>query len=174
MTTRSVALLRGVNVGGHGSLKMDALRDAFVALGHHDVRTYIQSGNVVFSSELEVGRVELGAALARELGVELAVVVRTAAELQAVLDADPFPDAPRSARHIGFCDARPREGVLDELDPGRFAPEEAAIVGSEVHLLLPDGMGRAKLPVALGRKLDVAVTYRNWNTVTKLLELCGG
>ena len=174
MSVRSVALLRGVNVGGRSSLKMDALRAAFASLGYDDVATYIQSGNVVFTSDRKVGGATLGDALSDELGADLTVVVRTAAELRKVLADDPFPEADRKARHIGFCDAKPGAGALADLDLGSFAPEEVAIVGTEVHLLLPNGMGRAKLPVAVGRKLAVAVTYRNWNTSAKLLEMAEG
>ncbi len=173
MTTRSVALLRSVNVGGRGSLKMDALRSAFTDLGYGEVSTYIQSGNVVFTSDAPVDAGDLGRALSGALGADLTVMVRTAAELRAVLDGTPFASVPASERHVGFLAGAPAPGALDGLDLASFAPDEAIIVGTEVHLRLPNGMGRAKLPVKLGRALDVAVTYRNWNTVTKLAELAG-
>lgn len=171
MTSRYVALLRSVNVGGRGSLKMDALREAFTGLGYADVVTYIQSGNVVFTSTGPVAADDLGAALSAALGADLTVMLRTGADLAEVLAADPFGSAPRSARHIGFLSSEPPAAVVDGLDLARFAPEEAAILGAEVHLLLPDGMGRAKLPQHLARVLADAVTYRNWNTASKLAEL---
>ena len=173
MSTRYVALLRGVNVGGRTSLKMDALRSAFADLGHHEVATYIQSGNVVFTSDGPVDADDLGGALSGLLDRELTVMVRTAADLRAVIDATPFASMPTAERHVGFLAAAPDRAAVDGLDLAPLAPEAAEIIGTEVHLHLPDGMGRAKLPVHLGRLLGDAVTYRNWNTVSKLAELAG-
>lgn len=171
MTTRYVALLRGVNVGGRTSLQMSALREAFTALGFGEVSTYIQSGNVVFTSDAPVDADELGRALTEALDRELTVMVRTAAELQAVIDATPFASAPAAERHVAFLATAPDPSTVDGLDLAPFAPETAEVIGSEVHLHLPNGMGRAKLPTYLGRVLGAAVTYRNWNTVTKLAQL---
>jgi uncharacterized protein (DUF1697 family) len=171
VTTRHVALLRGVNVGGRTSMKMSALREAFTDLGFGEVATYIQSGNVVFTSDAPVDADELGRVLTEALDRELTVMVRTAAELQAAIDATPFASAPPAERHLGFLATVPDRSTVDGLDLAPFAPETAEVVGSEVHLHLPNGMGRAKLPSYFGRVLGGDVTYRNWNTVTKLAEL---
>lgn len=171
MITRYVALLRGVNVGGRTSLKMADLRGAFADLGFGEVTTYIQSGNVVFTSDAPVGADELGRALTAALDRELTVMVRTAAELQAVIDATPFASAPPKERHVAFLATAPDPSTVAGLDVAPFAPETAEVIGSEVHLHLPNGMGRAKLPTYFGRVLGADVTYRNWNTVTKLAEL---
>ena len=171
MTTRWVALLRAVNVAGHGKVKMDDLRHAFRSLGYTDVTTYIQSGNVVFSSDAPVVPTELQRSVAVELGMPVVVVLRTSRQLARVVQRNPFTRVDASKLHIGFMPKRPSPAVTRELDLQRFSPEEVVIDGSELFLHLPDGMGRAKLPDYLGRHLDVPITFRNWNTVTKLFEL---
>lgn len=173
VSTRYVALLRGVNVGGRTSLPMADLRAVFTDLGFGEVATYIQSGNAVFTSDARVDPEDLGRSLSGALGRDIATMVRTAAEVQAVLDHTPFAHEPATERHVGFLASAPARSVIDGLDLAAFAPEAGAIVGAEVHLHLPNGMGRAKLPVHLGRVLGGPVTYRNWRTVTKLAELAG-
>lgn len=169
-----VALLRGINVGGKKKVPMPALREAVEALGHTDVTTYIQSGNVVFKATKAVKPASLEAALEEHFGMSIDVALRTAADLDKVLAADVFADAPRSEVHVGFLTATPAAApaaTLAGFDAERFAPEACALKGTELFLHLPNGMGRAKLPDAAIRRLGVPVTVRNWNTVTKLAEL---
>lgn len=169
-----VALLRGINVGGKTSIAMAALRDTCASVGCEDVVTYIQSGNVVLRSPLGADklRTALEAAIADEFGFTPAVMIRTGREMAAVVDRNPFPDSDEKNRHVGFLHAAPgaaTEKCLAALD---CAPEELTVVRSEIYLHLPNGMGRANLPVKMERCLRPApITVRNWRTVTKLVDL---
>ena len=168
---RFVALLRGVNVGGR-SLKMDALREIVATAGGTDVATYIQSGNVVLSHRMRSSSklgAHLSAAIEDATGMQVAVIVRTEREWERVIASNPFPDAGGTTLHVVFLADRPPAGTLDPIDLAAFAPEEATLVGRELYLHLPNGMGRAELPKAL-EKLGPPVTgtARNWNTVLKL------
>ncbi len=165
-----IALLRGVNVGGARKLPMAELRRIVEDAGGTEVSTYIQSGNVVFHHRRR------GAALVRELstrleeflGVDVDVVLRTPAQIDAVVDDNPFTDADTSELHVGFLGAAPSAG-LKAFDDAPFEPERMRIVDHHVYLHLANGMGRAKLPVALGRvKPPYVMTVRNWRTVVKL------
>ena len=167
---RYVALLRGVNVGGR-SLPMAELARVVEGLGHRDVRTDIQSGNVVFGATGKVDVPALERAIGERFSLDVGVALRSAAELRRVIDRNPFPDAEVTKLHVGFLLAKPPAGTTRALDGAPYAPEEFVLQGSEVYLHLPNGMGRAKLPVYLGRRLPVAATYRNWRTVTTLAEM---
>jgi uncharacterized protein (DUF1697 family) len=171
---RYIGLLRGVNVGGHAKLPMKRLRELIESLGHTDVQTLIQSGNVVFSSSRPVTAVSIESALERELGLTVPVVLRTLAELERVVARNPFPRADPPSLHVGFMTRTPSPAAVRGLDPGRFAPEEVAVRGLETYFQLPNGMGRAKLPSYVGRQLGVPTTVRSWRTVTKLLEIADG
>ncbi len=169
-----VVLLRGINVGGKAKVAMPALRDVCASVGCEDVVTYIQSGNVVLKSKVSADklRTALEAAIAAEFGFSPAVMVRTAKEMAAVLGANPFPDADEKTIHVGFLHAAPNAATKKCLAAIDCAPEEVTAVGRDLYLHLPNGMGRAALPVQLERCLRPnPVTVRNWRTVTKLVEL---
>lgn len=162
-----VALLRAVNVGGTGTLPMKDLVTLCTSLGFEHVRTYIQSGNVVFESaraEREVGA-ELERALAERMGKRIDVAVRTAAALRATLAANPFPGAQPAQVGVLFLFENAPLDLLEGLRiPGR---EELRLVGREIFIHYPDGMGRSKLklpPAAAG-------TIRNLNTVARLVAM---
>jgi uncharacterized protein (DUF1697 family) len=169
-----VALLRGINVGGHGKLPMADLRAIAEGLGYGDVATYIQSGNLVLSTTDTVATVtrDLAAAIAAASSVTPAVIVRTRRQLAKVVHDDPFlargEDAARL--HVLFTEGPAAAGIAG-LDLDRYAPEEAIAVGKELHLLLPEGVGRSKLAVDVGRQKGVVGTMRSWRTVTTLLAL---
>jgi uncharacterized protein (DUF1697 family) len=154
---------------------MADLRALVEGLGHTDVATHIQSGNVVFrASSRSAERVAVGIeeALARDLGFETAVMVRTAADLSGVLAARPFPDADPAALHVAFCRREPDPERAAALTAPAGSPDECTLIGREVHLHLPSGMGRTKLNGAgLERRLGVPVTARNWRVVTALQGL---
>jgi uncharacterized protein (DUF1697 family) len=164
--TTYVALLRAVNVGGTGKLPMKDLAELCEGLGFVNVRTYIQSGNVVFGSRLteKSVRKKLEAALTETLGKHADVVVRTGAELKAVLKGNPFPDA-EPARVGVFLMA---DTVGKELMDRIVAPtgEQVGAGKREVYIYFPNGMGKSKLkiPKAVG-------TVRNINTVGKLAAM---
>jgi uncharacterized protein (DUF1697 family) len=168
--THFVALLRAVNVGGTGMLPMSELRALCVALGWQDVRTYIQSGNVVFRSEHQEPtlRRTLEGALTAKLGKPVGVAIRTGTALRATLDANPFPAGnPAQVTVVFLPDAAPPDLLTGLVIPGR---EEIRLIGREVFVHYPDGIGRSKLklppPAAAG-------TARNLNTVARLADMAG-
>jgi len=173
---RQVALLRGINVGGHNRVGMAPLREVLARAGHGDVRTLLQSGNVVLTSDTTGAGLErsLEAAIAAELGVEPRVVVRTADELAAVVECDPFgavADQPKLYQ-VSFLSEALAPAVQRELEAADIAPEQVEVHGREIYAWHPGGVQRSPLAKLLtDRKLGVAATARNWNTVTKLLEL---
>jgi uncharacterized protein (DUF1697 family) len=167
-----VALLRGINVGGRTTLPMADLRAVATDLGDDDVRTYIQSGNLLFRTGARPATVarDLERAVAALGGVAPSVVVRSRDELARVVDDNPYlPDADPSHLHVVFTSSEPASLPTEDLD--RFLPERATVVGREVHLLLPNGVGRSKLAEELARRGGKDGTMRSWRTVTKLLEL---
>ena len=169
-----VALLRGINVGGKTKIAMAALRDICASVGCEEVVTYIQSGNVVLQSKLTADklRAALEKAIAGEFGFNPAVMIRTAKEMSAVVDRNPFAGTGDKTVHVGFLHAAPDAATKKCLAAIDCTPEELAVVGRHVYLHLPNGMGRAALPVQMERCLrPTPITVRNWRTVTKLVEL---
>ncbi len=171
-----IALLRGVNVGGHRKVPMADLRRVVAALPATDVRTYVQSGNVVFGSprrrEADVVAAVEGA-LAAEFGFPIDVIARSAADLAAVLTANPLlaDDRDPARLHVTFLPRPPKAGAVD---PGlqRVGADEYVLVGRDLYLYTPDGIGRSKLVTVLSdRRLGVAGTARNWRTVTTLAAM---
>ena len=144
------------------------------SLGHDDVRTYIQSGNVVFSAKRRPAAATLESAIEQKFGLKVDVMLRTPAQLAKAVERNPFPKADRSKLHVGFMARAPGAAAVRAIDADAFLPEEFAVVGSELYLHLPKGMGRTKLPDFVLRRLKVPTTLRNWNTVTKLIELSRG
>jgi uncharacterized protein (DUF1697 family) len=175
-----VALLRGINVGGV-RVAMPELRGVVAALGHVDVATYIQSGNVVFTAA-DPGRdtaalaEELEEAIAAELAVTCPVVVRSRAELATAVAANPYPDEPDPKRvHAFFLlgdggpDAVAHVAERERRAAAKGGRDEARIVGRTLYLHTPDGFGRSELAKELSRPRGPAQgTARNWATVTKL------
>jgi uncharacterized protein (DUF1697 family) len=178
--TTYVALLRGINVGGRTKVGMDDLRRLFVALGHADVKSYVQSGNVLFSSPVEessrlVGDIQRR--IARDLGVTVTVLLRTRDDLAHVVANNPFlsRETDLAKLHVTFLADAPDHERVARLDTPSGGPDEFSLAGREVYLHCPHGYGRTKLNNAyLERRLGVAATTRNWNTVTKLCDLASG
>jgi uncharacterized protein (DUF1697 family) len=165
------ALLRGVNVGGRGKLSMPELVATVESLGHEDVATYIQSGNVVFrSADRSAARVgaALEKAIAEKSGLKTMVMLRTHKELEKIAAGSPFD----GMVHVVFLDRAPTAGAVKALDPDRSPGDRLEVAGREIYLKLTNGAGRTKLTLDwLERRLEVAGTQRNWNTVLKLVEL---
>jgi uncharacterized protein (DUF1697 family) len=169
---RQIALLRGVNVGGKKKVAMARLRALLEDLGHDDVRTYLNSGNVVFSGRRRSVK-HLEAALADTFGFDVPVVLRTRDELAEVVKANPLRKvATDPAKHlVVFC----AENAEVTLDPDDFEPETFVVRGREVYLWLPGGIGTSPLASVLAAKpLGTNSTARNWRTVEKLLALADG
>jgi uncharacterized protein (DUF1697 family) len=175
VVTTYVALLRGVNLGGHHRLAMGDLRACVEAVGGADPVTYIQSGNVVFDHPArgaEALRADLEASIGAAAGFAVPVTLRTASQWAAVVRANPYPRAGPTQLHVAFLNRKPPAAAWRGFDPKPFAPEECTRRGREVYLYLPNGMGRAKLPSAL-RALREPATARNWNSVLALHDLAG-
>ncbi|MBV9098668.1 MAG: DUF1697 domain-containing protein [Frankiaceae bacterium] len=166
-----IGLLRAVNVGGR-KLPMSVLSGVVADVGGKDVRTYLQSGNVVFSASRQVAS-SLSSELSSAAGFDVPVLLRSAADLAAVLSGQPL-DGPESAWHVTFLESKPSGAAVAALDPSAY-DDSFAIVGREVYLRTPGGYGRTKLTNALfERKLGVVATTRNWRTVCALAEMARG
>jgi uncharacterized protein (DUF1697 family) len=181
-----VALLRGINVGGHNKVAMSDLREIMTSLGHTEVATYIQSGNVVFSSP-ETSTIKLAEnlerALVERLGVPAGVVVLSRQQLKQVIADNPFPDE-TSPRYLHAVFRRPEmdhEGIAavaqaQQRASDKGSRDQATVVGHTLFLHTPDGLGRSELAAQLARSGTSAAsrtpgTARNWATVTKLMAL---
>ena len=162
-----VAFLRAINVGGTGLLPMKELAALCMAVGLKEVRTYIQSGNVVFESALSERKVkaELEERLAEKMGRKVDVMVRTAAELRSILTANPFPHGKPAQIAVVFLAAPAPKGLLDGLSMS--GSEEVKPAGREIYIHYPQGMGRSKLRLPA----TVVGTARNLNTLAKLVDM---
>jgi uncharacterized protein (DUF1697 family) len=172
VAAKKVALLRGINLGARNKIAMTDLRELFAGLGAEDVATYVQSGNVVFSGPTDAGAIQKR--IKRDLGLDIVVLVRTAAQLDRLVSRNPFAARASDPKqlHITFLEEKPGAGRITELDPERSPGDEFTVAGSEVYLFCPNGYGPSKLSNDwFEKKLGVAATTRNWNTVTKLAEL---
>jgi uncharacterized protein (DUF1697 family) len=171
------ALLRGINVGGKVKVPMADLRATLASLGLEEVVTYIQSGNAVFRAptgdEKTVAR-DIERAIQKAFGHDVAVLLRTHAELERVERGTPYvvDDAAPTRVHVVFLDEAPAKAAVSGLDPNRSPGDEFAVLGREIYLSLPNGLGRSKLTIDwFERALGVRATARNWNTLRKLIEL---
>jgi uncharacterized protein (DUF1697 family) len=176
MTHSLIALLRGVNVGGNKPIDMGRWRRLLADIGYTDVRTYLQSGNAVFTSKMTAqdAATDIEDAIGREFGIECRVIVRTADELAAVIAADPLLDiVTNPSRHfVGFLDTPPDPGAEKRLTEADYGDDQLRIVNSHLYLWCPSGISASSFArLSFDRSLGVAVTLRNWNTVTKLAAL---
>jgi len=173
-----ISLLRGVNGGGHNKIKMETLRALYVSLGLLDVQTYVQSGNVVFRAKERslaslARRIEDG--IEREFGFRPAVVLRTCSEMRTAIARNPF--AARQGIEPGkllltFLAGDPGDEARAQALAIKTEPEELHIHGSHAYIYFPNGMGRPKMSwPRIEKALKTSGTGRNWNTVTKLLEM---
>lgn len=174
-----IVLLRGINIGSNRRVSMPELRELLEGRGYGDVRTLLQSGNVVLTAKgsAEKLRRELEKAIADGLGLELDVVVRTRDELAEAIERNPLPEAVREPKHfqVSFLSDEPDAEVAADIEGRAEAPERVAFSGREVYAFYANGMQRSALVRQLtDKRLGVTATARNWNTVTKLLELADG
>lgn len=175
--TTYLALLRGINVGGKNKLPMNDLRDLFVVAGCRDVRTYIQSGNVIFTADPDVVAPLPGVIttqIAQRFGYRVPVMVRTAAQIGDIIQHNPFiaEGAATETLHVLFLADQPSASRVDGLDPDRSPPDTFIVRGQEIYLRLPNGAAETKLSNAyFDAKLATTSTGRNWRTVTTLRAL---
>jgi uncharacterized protein (DUF1697 family) len=178
--TAYVALLRSVNVAGHGRLAMADLKASFVALGYDDVSTFIQTGNVLFRSPSKsmpklIATIE--EQLEADFGASPAVLLRTVPDLTRVVATSPFAKkgADPARHHVTFLAKKPTSKQLAEFKAPASGRDELEIIGQEVYVHTPDGYAGSKLTGTLiERRLGMLSTTRNWNSVTKLCALAGG
>jgi uncharacterized protein (DUF1697 family) len=174
----AVSLLRGVNVGGHHKLKMEDLRELYESLGLCHAQTYVQSGNVVFRTDArDFTRLSkrIADAIEQRFAFRPGVILRTAAELRAVIAANPFAsrrDLDPSRLLVQFLADEPPADVREQILRIESEPEELRMVGCELYIYYPNGVARPKVPwTVIERILQTPGTGRNWNTVRKLLEM---
>lgn len=175
--TAVISMLRGVNLGPHRRLKMDALRAVYESLGFEDPRTYAQSGNVVFlTKEREltplVKRIEDG--IEKKFGFQSDVILRTTAEMKAVVAKNPLTKAEFEPGKflVTFLRGKPTKAARDAVLALKANPEKLWLEDRELYVYFRDGQGKSKLPTAaIGKMLQVTGTARNWNTVTSLLAI---
>ncbi len=170
-----LALLRGINVGGKGKLPMKELAAIFAAAGGRTVRTFIQSGNVIFEADDAAASVAVVTTeIARVYGYPGRIVLRTADEARKAFEANPFAHAGAAPEmlHVYFLADWPEARAVQALDPDRSPGDSFVVCGREVYLHLPNGMARTRLTNAhFDAKLGTVSTARNWNTLGKLAEM---
>ncbi|WP_405649421.1 DUF1697 domain-containing protein [Streptomyces sp. NBC_00019] len=178
MTTYA-ALLRGINVGGAKKVPMAELRTLMEGLGHESVRSYLQSGQAVFTAghgDEESLAAELTAAVEKHFGFSVDVIVRDHAYLAAIADACPFPAAELEGKqlHVTYFSEPVDADRFAAIDQGAFLPEEFKLGDRALYLYAPTGLGRSKLAEQLAKprvNKGLIATTRNWNTVVKLVEM---
>ena len=172
-----LALLRGINVGGKNKLRMKDLAEMFLKAGCTDVRTFIQSGNVLFNAPAKVAKQiaqTIPEQIEKRFGHRPPFVIRTAEQLAVVAASNPFlqPGAGERMLHVMFLADAPDPARVKDLDPARSSPDAFVVRGADIYLCLPNGVARTKLTNAyFDSKLATVSTIRNWRTVTTLLEL---
>ena len=171
-----ILLLRGINLAGRNRIAMPALRDALTAAGFGDVRTYLQSGNVVLSSSAKANDVvrKVKRLIAEEFGLDIAVVGRTRPQLAKVVELNPLKKVAKNPKRyqVSFLEAEATPELTRRVEEAAVPPEQVVAVGREIYAWHPDGVGRSQLWALLGsQRLGVTATSRNWTTVTSLLKL---
>lgn len=169
---KHIALLRSVNVGGHNKLPMAELRKHLTSFGYQDVATYIQSGNVVLSTARpEALAEELASLLRTNFDIHVPVIVRDHQQLIKASEACPFPTLEPNVNHVGFFARAPAPERIALLDPDRGGQDRWQILGLELYAHVPGGMGRTKLTGGFFDQLKEPVTFRNWRTLEKLIQM---
>ena len=171
-----IALLRGINVGGRNKLPMADLRALLAEMGLHNVKSYIQSGNVVFQSErtdVDALAQQISDAIDASHGFTPRVLLLDAEAVLSAMTANPFPEAEAEPKtlHLYFLNEQPENPDVDTLNQIKKENERFHLGARVFYLHAPDGIGRSKLAERAERTLNVAATARNWRTVGKVMEL---
>jgi len=173
-------MLRGVNVGPHNRISMQALRTLCGSLQLQNAQTYVQSGNVVFTSDernLSALAKRIEDAFEQGFGFRARVILRSAAEMQTVIAKNPFAkrkEIEPGKLQVTFLSGELSPEARKQLEEAKAGPEEIRAQARELYVYFPNGMGRSKLPAVMDRVLKKTGTARNWNSVTKLLEMAEG
>jgi len=172
--TTLIALLRGINVGGSNPLPMKELAALLTEMGLREVRTYIQSGNVVFRCDVKnkaALAAKISAAIKTQHGFAPHVLLLDAAELHEAMAGNPYPETEPKSLHLYFLDEAPQHPDLKSLEAIKPDGEHFTLAGKVLYLHTPEGFGSSKLAARVEKLLGVAATARNWNTVRKLAEM---
>ena len=173
-----VALLRGINVGGHKRIPMGRLRKSLEALGFEQVKTYIQSGNVVFkTAKLSPAGLSkrIEESILRDFGHSVSVISRTLEEMGKTIETNPFlkkRGIDPAKLHVMFLPESPVPSALKQFEGLTAAPDQSRCLGKEIYLYLPNGVGESLANNPLERRLLKRGTIRNWRTVSNLYQMC--
>ena len=176
MMNTYIALLRGINVGGHNKLPMRDLVKVLEGLGLSQVKTYIQSGNVAFQSErtdTALLKEEISVAIGESHSFTPQIFILDTKALQDAISANPFPEGEKEPKtlHLFFLDPMPVNLNLDALEDVKADSERYQLINSVFYLHAPDGIGRSKLAEKVGKGWGVSITARNWRTVCKVMSM---
>ena len=176
--TTFISLFRGINVGGHQAVRMNELKELHESLGLKDVITYINSGNVVFTSDdadpAQLPK-QIEDAFAQKFGFHANVLVRTSTQLEDIIANNPFQNQPMKESKwvvVLFLTTLPESTALEDLQKTYTGPEELYLIGQELYIYYPNGIGRSKLTLTMiEKKLKTSGTGRNWNTILQLQKM---
>jgi uncharacterized protein (DUF1697 family) len=176
VVAQHIVLLRGINLGSRNRVAMPKLRDALTDAGFDDVRTYLQSGNVVLSGTGKADDVArtVERLIKKEFGLEIAVLVRTRAQLQKIVELNPLGKVAKNPKRyqVSFLAKRPTRDVVRRVEEAAVPPEQVVAIGREIYAWHPEGVARSRLwSLLAGKQLGTTATARNWTTVTSLLSL---
>jgi uncharacterized protein (DUF1697 family) len=173
-----ISILRGINVSGKNIIKMEALRNVFIYIGFSDVKTYIQSGNIIFKFKKASPQklaVAISSVIKKEFNYEVPVLVLEITDIETVISNNPFLNKPKQDEknwHVTFLEQAPDKALIAAISTTNFAPDEFKIIDKAVYLSCPNGYGNTKLNnTFFEKKLKTTATTRNWKTVNELLKL---
>lgn len=177
-----ICILRGINVSGHRKVPMADLKTLLQQLGFKDVATYIQSGNVVFETDVKATELQLAEqierAIEKHFGFDVPIIIRSVTDWQQAIDNNPFvkeKGIDTDKLHITFLAEEPKAAQLEAIKAYDYPPDRFVIMGKDVYLHCPDSYGNTKLSnTFFENKLKVKATTRNWKTVNKLMEMASG
>ena len=173
---RHILLLRGINLAARNRIAMADLRGVLEDADFDDVRTYLQSGNVVVASKAKSDDVARKAErlIAKHFGLDIAVVARSRAQLAKIVERNPLQKVAKNPKRyqVSFLASKPGRDVIERVEAAAEPPEQVVAIGREIYAWHPETIARSRLWTLLaGQKLGVIATARNWTTVTSLLEL---
>lgn len=173
-----ISILRGINVSGHKPIKMDALKTLFESLNFKNVKTYIQSGNVIFKTKTTKPQdleKKIAAQIKKEFDFDVPVMVKETNEFTTVFNKNPFLNKRKediTKLHVTFLSQEPEEAGITKIKEGHYADDEFIIIGKAIYLFCPNGYGNTKLSnTFFENKLKVSATTRNWKTITELVHI---
>jgi len=173
-----LALLRGINVSGQKLLKMEDLRKLMEDTGFGNVKTYIQSGNIIFdSNEIPMDKVaeKIKNSILEKYGFDVSILILTSNDLAKAIKSNPFTkekDVNLKQVYVTYLSDKAKEVNLEKLDLASFAPDETVLIDKAIYIKFSDSASNSRLSNNLiERKLQVTATTRNWNTTLKLMEL---